>query len=249
MLVFFQKQMLMRCESFSDLKGMSNFPTQIGIDLSGSQYPSNQIVDSIINSTVPKLIHEQVTELYTYPVPILTADGSCSASRNPAPERYSLAKLFGEDLTSTEVLSSNATHRLHRLKSIVVELQRVSQVDWLGIYRTVKGEPDYLLKEAYVGAFSRAEFPLTKEFAEHSNNSTVGLTGRAVLVQSVAAYQGPYYVCDGRVESEFCLPILRGNTVIGIIDAESFNANHFTSQRLADICSVADRLGQLDLLL
>ena len=35
------------------------------------------------------------------------------------------------------------------------------------------------MQEAYVGAPSRAEFPLTEEFARTSNNSTVGLSGKA----------------------------------------------------------------------
>ena len=44
-----------------------------------------------------------------------------------------------------------------------------------------------LVKLAYVGRPSRAEFPLTKEFAEKSTNSTVGLTGRATVIASLIA--------------------------------------------------------------
>ena len=41
------------------------------------------------------------------------------------------------------------------------------------------------VKLAYVGRPSRAEFPLTRAFAEGSSNSTVGLTGRALYVDDL----------------------------------------------------------------
>ena len=60
-------------------------------------------------------------------------------------------------------------------------------------------------------------------FTQTSNNSTVGLTGRVKVVDNVATYAGPYYSCDGAVNSECCLPIFNDKAeVTGIIDAESF---------------------------
>lgn len=98
---------------------------------------------------------------------------------------------------------------------------------------------DILLKLAYWGSISRSEFPLTKEFASHSNNSTVGITGKAVIVESVSDYTGPYYECDAQVESEFCCPILgRDRQVMGIIDAESFEKNFFTQEKIIQIAKV-----------
>src|SRR5206468_690344 len=99
-----------------------------------------------------------------------------------------------------------------------------------GIYRKtqMRNGETVLVKESYLGVMSRPEFPLTQEFAEHSNNSTVGLTGKAVIIQDVRAHAGPYYNCDSKVNSELCVPIInQNNAIIGIIDAESFKPNHF----------------------
>ena len=65
--------------------------------------------------------------------------------------------------------------------------------DWVGVYMTVPpsidgltaaggdGSAPNLLKLAYVGSISRPYFPLTAEFAESSNNSTVRVLPRAPL--------------------------------------------------------------------
>jgi len=74
-----------------------------------------------------------------------------------------------------------------------------------GAPRTPTGR-GVLVKEAYVGEPSRAEFPLTESFAERSNNSSVGLSGEAVLVEDVAEHDGPYYECDDSVRSGSAVP-------------------------------------------
>ena len=107
----------------------------------------------------------------------------------------------------------------------------------MGIYKKLntKSGPA-LVKLAYRGSPSRAEFPLTKKFAEHSNNSTVGLSGKAVLVDNVEKYieEGkPYYECDNKVQSELCVPIFsEKRKIIGIIDLESFQKNFFENKKI-----------------
>ena len=67
-----------------------------------------------------------------------------------------------------------------------------------------------LVKLSYFGAPSRAEFPLTDEFAAISNNSTVGLSGKARIINDVPAYLtkgGEYYTCDPKVLAEACIPL------------------------------------------
>ena len=100
-----------------------------------------------------------------------------------------------------------------------------------------------LVKLAYVGRPSRAEFPLTQEFAERSTNSTVGLTGRATVIDDVARHVeagGGFYVCDDGVQSEACVPILDAQrNVIGIVDAEANPKGFFGAERLAVVAAVA----------
>jgi L-methionine (R)-S-oxide reductase len=94
------------------------------------------------------------------------------------------------------------------------------------VYKTVEGAASpVLLKLAYRGLPSRAEFPLTEEFKAFSNNSTVALEGRGRVIGDVLDHVrdgGAYYICDGEVRSEACLPLRAADgSVIGIIDAES----------------------------
>ncbi|HLX22766.1 MAG TPA: GAF domain-containing protein, partial [Usitatibacter sp.] len=102
---------------------------------------------------------------------------------------------------------------------------------------------DVLVKLAYVGRASRAEFPLTPEFAERSTNATVGLTGRATVIEDVSRHVeagGGFYVCDDGVQSEACVPILdERRQVIGIVDAEAKPRGFFGAERLAVVAALA----------
>lgn len=181
--------------------------------------------------------------------------------------------------------------RLWALREVMRALAGATGADWCGVYRAVPYHPpspppptpggaddngaaaephaSALVKEAYVGAPSRAYFPLTPAFAAHSNNSTVGLTGAAILLGDTRslADDTPYYVCDGRVRAELCAPIfapgamagaLGGDPgegggaggdvapprVIGIVDVEAFAAGHFTPGRVAAVLRVCAELGE-----
>ncbi|MDX2109127.1 MAG: histidine kinase [Verrucomicrobiota bacterium] len=175
---------------------------------------------------------------YSYPVPELSANGSCSLVHTLARAPYDLAQaLGGRSARNTESLV-----RLHRL---INQVQAMTGVGWMGIYqaRRVAAGQRALVKLAYYGAPSRAEFPLNPDFARLSNNSTVGLTGRACIIGDVSLHTcegNPFYVCDARVQSEACLPILNefGET-LGIIDAESFEQNTFGSGMLVPFIAFA----------
>lgn len=198
----------------------------------------NNIVTESINLKPPKLQKSEINSLLMYQVPKLSTDDSCSLTNDLDKTPYSLA------------WTNPDPERLWRLHKIIMKLQAITKADWLGVYRKIpnpKGE-SVLVKESYYGRPSRAEFPLTPEFAQKSNNSTVGLTGKGVLVKDVASYKGPYYECDIEVISELCLPIFTKNQeVVGIIDAESFNLNFFTPGKTLQIAKVCMDLGNLNL--
>jgi len=111
--------------------------------------------------------------LYSYPVPMMTDDGTCSVVDEMAPVPYDLAAILGGR-------SEQATRRLALLERLVERAQETTGADWIGIYqrRVNSAGVPVLVKLSYVGRPSRAEFPLTNEFAQRSTNSTVGLTGR-----------------------------------------------------------------------
>lgn len=176
--------------------------------------------------------------LYAYPVPMLTEDGACSVLDELAPVPYDLAGILGGR-------SEQATRRLALLERLVERAQETTGSDWLGIYQrrvNPAGTP-VLVKLAYVGRPSRAEFPLTAEFAAGSTNSTVGLTGRALVIDDVGRHVeagGGFYVCDAEVQSEACLPILgEGGGVAGILDAEAKPRSFYGVTRLATLAALA----------
>jgi L-methionine (R)-S-oxide reductase len=171
-----------------------------------------------------------------YEIPPISKDGSCSLKGATRPFNV-LDELvaLGED-------SASARRRLASLNAVCRALAKTTGAEWLGVYAKVpasaratawggsEAEPN-LLKLAYVGAPSRPYFPLTQEFAAHSNNSTVARSGHACIIEDVQHLpdSSPYYVCDGKVRSEMCVPIYSGSEVIGLLDAESFTPGLFTS--------------------
>jgi L-methionine (R)-S-oxide reductase len=176
--------------------------------------------------------------LYTYRVPMLTEDGTCSMVDELAPVPYDLTAILGGH-------SDQTTRRLALLERLVERAQETTGAEWIGIYQrrvNTAGVP-VLVKVAYVGRPSRAEFPLTREFAERSTNATVGLTGRATVIDDVSKHVeagGGFYVCDEGVQSEACLPILEeAGQVVGIVDAEAKPRGFFGAERLAVVAALA----------
>ncbi|MCD4501064.1 GAF domain-containing protein [Chromobacterium vaccinii] len=182
-------------------------------------------------------------DVYRYKVPKLGEGGSCSLFDELDETPYDLRVVLGVETPET-------TAGLVNLNALLDSVNAKIGADWLGIYRKIGvGKNAVLVKLAYKGVESRAEFPLTEEFAEFSNNSRVGLTGWAVVVEDVEKWRadgGGYYECDPKVRSEICLPVLRrDDNVLGIIDAESFTAGHFTPERQAWLAALAIVLPQI----
>ncbi len=176
--------------------------------------------------------------LYTYQVPMLSEDGSCSLIEELAPTPYDLTTILGGRSEATK-------RKLLLLNQLVEHGTQLTGTDWLGIYQArsnAAGAP-VLVKLAYRGRPSRAEFPLNAEFAKGSTNSTVGLSGHAKVIDDVAAYTaegGGFYVCDDAVQSEICMPIFdEAGEILGIIDAEAAPKGFFNIERQADIVAMA----------
>ncbi len=178
------------------------------------------------------------SSLYSYRVPMLSEDGTCSVVDQLAPVPYDLGAILGGR-------SEQTTRRLALLERLVERVQETTGADWVGVYQkraNAAGVP-VLVKVSYVGRASRAEFPLTHEFAEKSTNSTVGLTGRATVIEDVSRHVeagGGFYVCDDGVQSEACVPILDdAREVAGIVDVEAKPKGFFGAERLAVVAALA----------
>lgn len=174
---------------------------------------------------------------WSYQVPELGEGGACSLFGQLADEPYDLAAILGQNEATTAALS--------QLTAVVQNYQHTNDSDWFGIYQqrqNPQGET-VLVKLGYFGAASRAEFPLTEEFAQISNNSTVGITGKAKVINDVTAYLtagGEYYTCDPKVLSEACLPLFNGKgELAGIIDAEAFKRQAYHTEALVRLVAIS----------
>lgn len=171
--------------------------------------------------------------LYLYKVPRLSPDGSCSLHGELDPKPYDLGTALG----GRSVQNSFA---LMTLDALVEWAHAATKADWLGVYQ-VRG--DKLVKLAWRGADSRAEFPLTEAFAQKSTNVAVALTGRARELQDVRAEKargGAYYECDPKVQSEVCLPLFdAAGKLVGVLDAEARASFFFDSTTLPALVALA----------
>lgn len=178
--------------------------------------------------------------LYSYRVPELGENGACSLPDQLADAPYDLAATLGGR-------TPDATAQLVALNRLAELVQQETGCGWIGIYQSRDvADGRALVKLAYRGKPSRAEFPLTAEFAVHSNNSAVGLSGRGRIIANVEAYLaegGAYYTCDAEVQSEACLPLFdEAGTVIGIVDAEDARRDFFRGavlERIVALCMAA----------
>ncbi|PZP30644.1 MAG: histidine kinase [Roseateles depolymerans] len=178
---------------------------------------------------------------WQYRVPELGEGGACSLFGQLAAEPYDLAATLGGRGEASQRLLARAT-------AAVAYYRQHSASHWFGVYqaRTLADGSRALVKLAYFGAESRAEFPLTPEFAQISNNSAVGLSGRGRVINDVARYVadgGEYYTCDPKVQAEACLPLFGAQgQVAGIVDSEAFEPGFFKGGELALLLAVSAEL-------
>lgn len=218
---------------------IANYLRLAGLESLAARAPAvERAVRDLVDAMGEKVALDDAASLYAYPVPLLTEDGACSIVGETAPVPYDLAPILGGR-------SEQTTRRLALLERLVERTQETTGADWVGVYqrRTNAAGVPVLVKLSYIGRPSRAEFPLTREFAERSTNSAVGLTGRATVIDDVSRHVeagGGFYVCDAGVQSEACVPILAADgTVGGIVDAEAKPKGFFGAERLAVVAALA----------
>ena len=212
-------------------------------------------------AAAPGLSAEALAALGSYRVPLISADGGCSLPDKLQPEPFGILSELTEGQGEAPAC---AVERLLALRSLCEALAAATGAQWCGVYELVPASErsvawggssaaPCLLKLAYTGAPSRPYFPLTAEFAEHSNNSTVGLTGCTAVYHDVRALRKemPYYSCDGKVRSEVCSPIFDSSSgsIIGIMDVEAFQPQAFLEPaKLAAVLAACEALGASNLL-
>lgn len=205
-----------------------------GLDLPATAVAA---ASAVLHAHLPGLPKAAPDDLYCYRVPKLGEGGSCSLVDELEAQPYDVSPWLGGK-------SPAADAALRQLNALVEATLQTVPADWLGVYcRFERDGLPRLVKLAYRGLPSRAEFPLTEDFALFSNNSRVGLSGRAAIVADVATWQaagGAYYECDPKVQSEVCLPVLAADgRVVGILDAEDARPGFFGAAEQATLAALA----------
>ncbi|MFC3625993.1 GAF domain-containing protein [Vogesella amnigena] len=218
----------------------ANYLEQAGLELSAASL--QQAVAVLETALAQPAAPRSEDELFSYRVPKLGEGGSCSLVDELEEAPYELSPWLGGR-------SAEAAGKLRQLDALLQATLRLVPADWLGVYCRFErdGEPR-LVKLAYRGLPSRAEFPLSEDFAQFSNNSRVGLSGRGAVIADVAAWRragGAYYECDPKVQSEVCLPVLAADgRVLGILDAEDGRAGFFDEYKQTVLAALALSLAQ-----
>jgi L-methionine (R)-S-oxide reductase len=216
----------------------------------------NIVAEALALSLPDAMSPKYVSSLYSYRVPRLSAEGTCSLPNDLDPEPFSLSSHLLSLPPSSPLLSSHPfTLRLRRLQHVVSRLQSVTQCDWVGAYQLLPASassPPCLVKLAYVGEPSRALFPITPEFISISGNSRTAANGRASVIADVRrrAEGVAYYECSGKVLSECCLPIMdKEGRCVDIVDVESWKAGWASSEEvLWEVAMVCVALGESGLI-
>lgn len=179
-------------------------------------------------------------QLFIYETPKFIGN-SCSLDYGTVP--YNLEKVLGEK-------HQKQAQYLRVLNAMVESVYQTTTVGWIGIYQKFQlPEGATLVKLAYRGLESRAEFPLYDSDFK-SNNKTVGLTGKAIIINDINNYLetgGAYYECDATVQSEVCLPIFNADfsEIIGIVDAEDQRPYFFHGTRVLRIIALCFQLSTI----
>lgn len=151
--------------------------------------------------------------------PELNPDGTCPIFKK-AGEYYDLRKWHKD--------STNLFSFVKSLKLFAESVQKETNVGWFGIY--ILKNNNLLVKYAYAGEFSKAEFPVTAENLDKSVNANVAYYKKTIHIENVDQFDGPYYRCDAKVKSELCIPILSEDKCIGIIDCEDHRPGFFLNK-------------------
>ena len=213
------------------------FLSQVKLDVDAGAVREAQqqlwaVLDEAKKSSLPAT-PSALDKLYLFKVPKLSPDGSCSLHEEFDPTPYDLSRTLGGRSPTT-------SFTLLTLRALVEAAHASTGAAWLGLYQ-VRG--DRLVKLAYCGEPSRAEFPLTADFEARSTNVRVTRSGVASHLADVAAHReagGAYYECDPQVRSELCVPVLdAAGKVTGLVDAEARALAHFNAQRAAMVAALA----------
>ena len=114
--------------------------------------------------------------------------------------------------------------------------QFVPDINWAGFYRVVSDE---LVLGPFMGKPACVRIPLGQGVC-----GTAAALGKAQIVPDISAFPD-HIACDANSRSELVVPIVRGSTVLGVIDLDSASLGRFDEEDAAGIGLLAHILGEV----
>ncbi len=237
------------------------------------QMSLNTIVEDTYREELPRLTPDQIDQLYTVLTPHVRADEVASCVTPPPGDAGHEEGEHREQLVSCDLRQllnlptdpailqdHDMTRLLQRMAIIMERAQREIGSGWIGIYLvfTLQSGERVAVKLASCGKKTAMVFPTDAAFAAQSNNTTVLLTGRAVVIEDKSTWEGPDYVCDPEVLAEVDLPVdpiegekpgeiemVDGRALIkatGNVDAEDPTPGFYTPDRVVQLAWICYQL-------
>lgn len=143
----------------------------------------------------------------------------------PKPERYRQLCAAAEALTDGE---KDQIANMANVAALMAEF--LPGLNWAGFYRMVDGE---LVLGPFVGRPACIRIPLDQGVCGAAAKS-----GKTQRVEDVHAFPG-HIACDAASQSELVVPVYRGKNVCAVIDLDSPEKAHFSSEDAAGIEALA----------
>jgi L-methionine (R)-S-oxide reductase len=145
------------------------------------------------------------------------------------------SELYAELLKAADALTKGESDGIANMANISALLaQYLPGLNWSGFYRMVDGE---LVLGPFQGKAACIRIPLDKGVC-----GAAARTGEVQCVDDVHAFPG-HIACDADSRSEIVAPVLRGGTVIAVIDLDSPTPSRFDDHDIAGITALATLLG------
>ena len=131
-----------------------------------------------------------------------------------APDRaLPKAEQYRQLASAADALTSGEPDGVANMANVAALLwEFVPDLNWAGFYRLIGGE---LVLGPFVGRPACIRIPLGKGVC-----GTAASSGATQLVEDVHAFPG-HIACDAASRSELVVPVLRGGSVLAVIDLDS----------------------------
>jgi L-methionine (R)-S-oxide reductase len=134
----------------------------------------------------------------------------------------SKADLYRDLLSALEALTADEPDGIANMANAAALIwQYLPDLNWAGFYRVVAGE---LVLGPFQGKAACIRIPFGKGVC-----GTAAATGTTQLVEDVHAFPG-HIACDAASRSELVVPIVRGGTVIAVLDLDSPEPARFDAE-------------------